>query len=259
MSLIATAASASAASPVANLFVHGHRKGGHAAISESSRSLSQSPTSTQGLFSSLLQSLEQVIGITATTSTSAAAGTTAAAGASAAAGTTGAAATSGIASIATTSANAATAANPAQEIQSFLHSLFQALKADGLGSSARTTGATAAQSATSTATAATGSSASSAATGAVQYQGGLVSSLQTLIQQLGSSGTSTPATANLSAAFNSLMQGANGNPATTGSSTASTQTSNAALQNFLSNLLQSAQSGGAHSLNSVGANVNTNV
>jgi hypothetical protein len=173
MSLIATAASASAASPVANLFVHGHRKGGHAAISESS----SSPTSTQGLFSSLLQSLEQVIGIRATTSTSAAAGTTAAAGATAAAGTTGAAATSGIASIATTR----------------------------------------------------------------------------------SSGTSTPATANLSASFNSLMQGVNGNPATTGSSTASTQTSNAALQNFLSNLLQSAQSGGAHSLNSVGANVNTNV
>ena len=139
--------------------------------------------------------------------------------------------------------NAATAAGPAQEIQTFLHSLFQALKADGLGSSASTTGSTAAQS----------------ATGAVHYQGGLVSSLQTLIQQLGSSGTSTPATATLNASFNSLMQGVNGNAATAGSSAASTQTSNAALQNFLSNLLQSVQSSGAHSLSSVGANVNTNV
>jgi hypothetical protein len=50
-----------------------------------------------------------------------------------------------------------------------------------------------------------------------------------------------------------------GNAATVGSSTASTQTSNAALQNFLSNLLQTVQSSGAHSLSSVGANVNTNV
>ena len=139
MSMIATAASASAASPIANMFVHGHKKGMHAAINESSSSSSQSPTSTQGLFSSLLQALEQVVGIPTSASTSPAAGTTAVTG------TTGTAAASGAASTATTSANAATASNPAQELQSFMHMLFQSLKADGLGSSTTSTGAAAGQ------------------------------------------------------------------------------------------------------------------
>jgi hypothetical protein len=94
MSVIASAASASAASPVVDLFKHGHKKGGHAASStdlsaassttdSSAASSTQAPATNHGLFSSLLDSLQQMIGISLTAPTSAA-GITATAASSAA-------------------------------------------------------------------------------------------------------------------------------------------------------------------------------
>ena len=74
--------------------------------------------------------------------------------------------------------------------------------------------------------AATASSTGANTGGAGQYQGSLVSSLQTLIQQLGTNGTASASTANLSASFNSLVQG------TSGASASGSTASNASLQSF---------------------------
>jgi hypothetical protein len=123
-----------------------------------------------------------------------------------------------------------------------MHTLFQALKQDGLA-----TGTGAAVSAS----AAPSGAPSTAAAG--QYQANLVSSLQTLVAQVGSasaansatanSATANSATANLNAAYQNLVgtAGAGG------------------LQTFLNNLLQNLQSGGVHSLSGVGNNVNASV
>jgi hypothetical protein len=83
MSVIATAAPASAASPIVDLFNHGHKKGGHVGSStdSSAASSAQGHTTNQGLFSSLLESLEQVIGVSLTAPATAASATTAAAAA----------------------------------------------------------------------------------------------------------------------------------------------------------------------------------
>jgi hypothetical protein len=91
MSVIASAASASAASPVVDLFKHGHKQGGHAASStdlsaassttdSSAASSTQAPATNHGLFSSLLDSLQQMIGISLTAPTSAASAAAAATG-----------------------------------------------------------------------------------------------------------------------------------------------------------------------------------
>jgi hypothetical protein len=74
MSVIATAAPASAASPIVDLFKHGHKKGGQvgsgtsssAADAGTSASSAQAPATNGSLFSSLLDSLEQVIGVSLT-------------------------------------------------------------------------------------------------------------------------------------------------------------------------------------------------
>jgi hypothetical protein len=94
----------------------------------------------------------------------------------------------------------------------------------------------------------------------------LASSLQTLIQQLGSGGSTSTTAANLSSSFDKLVQGAGSSSAlasaagtSSGSSTASNQSSNAGLTNFLNNLLQTVQSNGGHSLSSVGATVDAKV
>jgi hypothetical protein len=231
MSLIATTAAASAVSPTVNLFTHGHKKGGHAGFGKdaTASSATQAPATTHSLLSSLFESIEQVIGISVTAPLQAASATTPAAGAvTAAAGASSAA----LSSTTTPSINAAAAAAPgsAQDVQGFLHSLFQALKADGLGGSA----------------------------GATVSDGSLVSSLQTLIHQVDSSVPATAATSNLSASYNKLVQGGTGSAAVAdaGSSGAASQ---ASLQNFLSNLLQNVQSSGVHSFNGMGANVNAKV
>jgi hypothetical protein len=81
MSVIATAAPASAASPIVDLFNHGHKKGHVGSSTDSSAASSaQGHTTNQGLFSSLLESLEQVIGVSLTAPATAASATTAAAG-----------------------------------------------------------------------------------------------------------------------------------------------------------------------------------
>jgi len=73
MSVIATATSA-AAPPTISFHPHGHKKGIHGSTSteSSSSSSNQAPATTQGLFSTLLQSLEQVIGVPAILGASAA-------------------------------------------------------------------------------------------------------------------------------------------------------------------------------------------
>jgi hypothetical protein len=80
MSVIATAAPASAASPIVDLFNHGHKKGGHVGSStdSSAATSAQGPATNRGLFSSLLESLEQVIGVSLTAPATAASATTAA-------------------------------------------------------------------------------------------------------------------------------------------------------------------------------------
>jgi hypothetical protein len=86
MSLITTAAAATA-SPVANLFTHGHKKGGHTGGKEATAgSPTQGPATTQSLLSSVFESIEQVIGISLTAPKSAASATAPAAAATAAAG-----------------------------------------------------------------------------------------------------------------------------------------------------------------------------
>ncbi|HWE06121.1 MAG TPA: hypothetical protein VG274_05395, partial [Rhizomicrobium sp.] len=98
-----------------------------------------------------------------------------------------------------------------------------------------------------TAAAAPSSGNASASTGAGQYQGSLASSLQTLIQQVGSTGATTPAVSNLESSFNTLMQGLGGSTASTASAaggTGSAQSSTASLQSFLNNLLQNLQTNG---------------
>jgi hypothetical protein len=66
------------------MFVQGHKKGGHGAIGNTTGDGAQGRTSTQGLFSSLLQSIEEVAGISTTTAATSAAGTTAVTGTAAA-------------------------------------------------------------------------------------------------------------------------------------------------------------------------------
>jgi hypothetical protein len=172
-------------------------------------------------------------------------GTGAAAGATAAGATT-AAATAATAAAGTTSAGAA------QSVQSFLHALFQALKADGLGPAGTSSAATAAGSA-----AASTGSAGATESGAGRYAGSLVSSLETLIQQVGGTGATSATAANLSASFNNLIANVGGTTAASGNGTSPTST--ASLQSFLSGLLQDARNGGGPSRSSLGATVNANV
>ena len=81
MSLITTAAAA-VASPIANLFTHGHKKAGHAGGKEATAgSPTQGPATTQSLLSSLFESIEQVIGISVTAPQRAVSATAPAAGA----------------------------------------------------------------------------------------------------------------------------------------------------------------------------------
>jgi hypothetical protein len=244
MSSLAISNSASTTLPVVNFHSHGH--GHHKglvtdAASASGSSSGQIPVGgVQNLFSNLLQTLEKIIGVQPSSATSAAAGTGAVPATGTASGTT--------ASSASGSTTPAATAAVTQDLNGFLHSLFQVLKQDGLGGTANT-----ATTAASTVPApASGSLAAS--TGAGQYQGSLVSSLQTLIQQVGSTGSTNPAIANLDASFNNLVQGASGSNASTTPSS-----SNAALQSFLNNLLQNLQDNGLQAPKLTGSSVNANV
>ena len=240
MSLITSANAASNALPTVNFHPHGrgHGKKGSDMESQSVSSIGsvgQMPVGvSQGLLGNMLQSLQQTVGSQATAGPApitAATGTTAAS---------------------TTGAATAAAASPtvAQDLNGFMHSLFQVLRQQGSAGGASTTAA------------APSTGSASAAGGAGQYQGSLASSLQTLIQQVGSTGSTTPAISNLESSFNTLMQGAGGGAATAstaapGGTTATSST--ASLQNFLTNVLQNLQTNGLQMPNLSGSRVNAKV
>jgi hypothetical protein len=254
MSLSAISSAASTVLSAVGFHPHGHRRGAQADKSSTS-STSSITGSTSGipigqlpvgastpLFNNILQSLQQTVGAAAAVSGVAPAAATTA-------GTAGATAASG-----STSTNGARA-----NVQAFMHTLFQALKQDGLG--AGTSGAVpsgAAPSGAAPATSALPSGATPAAAGG-QYQANLVASLQTLVRQVGSGTAANSATANLNAAYQNLMNTAGAGTSAASSGAAANQSSTTALQNFLNNLLQNLQSGGVHSLSGVGNNLNASV
>lgn len=238
---------------------HGHKKGMSAdSLSTPSTSTSNSTTAqlpvgaTQGLFASLLQSLQQVIGVQPVAATTATSATGAIGGTSA-----------GTAASAVGGAASATTVTPtlAQDLQGFLHSLFQVLKQEASG-----TGAGIAIGGTLAAASSIGANGAPAVTGAGQYQESLASSLQALIQQVGSTGSASPDIANLDNSFSNLVSGLTGNTASAastsaigGSTSTNNQSSNATLQTFLNNLLQNLQANGSQAPKLRGTNVNANV
>jgi hypothetical protein len=121
--------SASSALPALNIHTHGHKKGSHVGSPDDSTSSSaaQAPAgSVQNLFGTLLQSVEQVIGLQLSAAKPAAAATTAAAAtatAGAGAGTTAATASTGAATASTQSAGSL--------LQNYLNNLSQTLRTNG--------------------------------------------------------------------------------------------------------------------------------
>jgi hypothetical protein len=136
MSVIANlGSSVAAALPAINPHLHGHKKGSHVQSADetsgSSDSTAQVPAGLQqNLFGSLLNSLEQVIGVQATTPASGATGTASAA----ATGTSGAAAT-GATGVATSGSAANSASTAAQSsltsLQNYLNNLLHNSRLDG--------------------------------------------------------------------------------------------------------------------------------
>jgi hypothetical protein len=116
--------SASSALPTLTIHTHGHKKGSHVGSPDDSTSSSsaQAPSgSVQNLFGTLLQSVEQVIGLQLSAAKPAAAATTAAAAAGA--GTTAATASAGAATASTQPAGGL--------LQNYLNNLSQNLRANG--------------------------------------------------------------------------------------------------------------------------------
>lgn len=217
-----------------------HHKGAKGTQHEAA-SAAQIPVSAgQGLLANLVQTLEQVLGIAPAPAPSAAP-------AANTGSVTAADATAAGAAISATTSAAATAPNQqvVQDLHGFVHSLFKALREDAEGP--RPDGAAA----TTTGVASAGAAATGA-TAASSYQGTVVSSLQSLIQQLGGSGAPGPAATQLEQAFNRLSQdlGTNGRAAGAAAGTS------AGLQQFLNGFLQDLQSTGNGPPSLVGANVN---
>jgi hypothetical protein len=248
--------------------------------------LGASGSSDQGitLLASLLQALTQAASAQPSTATTGASATT---------------------STTTTAGSTGTAGTPVtslvQDLQTFLHDLFRALRHvsrsddDGGGEHPPRPASTGAASTTAPAGAVTATTSTPVAasnppvdTGAGAYRPrGIVSALQTLIQDLSNSpaaantnANSSTALSNLNSAFEKLIADLSGNPATatptstTPGSASSTGTgatdgsassapadgsspSTAALQSFLTNFVQDLQNNGAHSLSPLGSSVNT--
>jgi hypothetical protein len=117
--------SASSALPTLNIHAHGHKKGSHVGSPDDSTSSSsaQAPAgSVQNLFGTLLQSVEQVIGLQLSPAKPAAAATTAAAGAGAST-TAATAPPTGAATAPTQSAGSL--------LQNYLNNLSQTLRTNG--------------------------------------------------------------------------------------------------------------------------------
>lgn len=242
---ISSAASQSGALQRVDFLGHSRKKPTLGDSANNAGAIGQIPAGAgQNLLSNALQALEQAIGTQSASAIPSAVSPTSA----------GALTSIGASAAATAPASAATAldsSNVKQDLHAFLHSLFQALKQEGLGSGAGGTTSTAgaAAGAASNTTAGSGSGVN----GIGQYAGGLESSLQTLIQQLGSNGTATPATAKLTTSFNHLVQGLSASTATSGAGA-----STAELKNFLSNFMQNLQHNGLQTPGLVGGNVNAN-
>jgi len=222
-------------------------------------SIGQIPVGTgQNLLANALQALQHAVGAQAGAPAATATGMSGTSGASAVS-----AATSAQASVsgATASSSAGATSPLATDLQGFLHSLFSALRQDSTS---------VASSATTASTAANGVSGTTNS-GASQYQGSLVSSLQTLIQQLSGGGTGTQATANLSNSFSSLVHGLSASTAAAGTGAAvggasataagggGATASTSQLTSFLDGLLQKIQSNGSQAPSLLGAHVNANV
>ncbi len=129
MSVIANLGSTAAALPPINPHLHGHKKGSHVQSADDtgggSDGAAQVPAGLQqNLFGSLLNSLEQAIGVQATAPAGAAAGTT-----SAAAGTSGAA-PAGPATAGSTGVSAA-AQSSLTLLQNYLNNLLHNARTDG--------------------------------------------------------------------------------------------------------------------------------
>jgi hypothetical protein len=226
--------STSLVSALQNIHGHGHgrHKGAHTtSTADDTTSTTSSGTSSIGalpvsvstsLFGNLVQSFEQTLAAQSSTAATGVQASSAATGSSAAGSTV--------------TPNLTPAQQ--QEGQAFVHSLIQALKQDGLGSGASGTPLAPSQAAAGSAPG--------------NYQGDLATSLQALIQQLGPDGKSTAATQTLTSTFQNLVSGVNG----TAAGSASSNSTNASLQNFLGSLLQNVQSNGVHALNLAGNNVN---
>jgi hypothetical protein len=248
-----TSISATAASAFQQVNFSGHRrKAGGANSLSSGATIGALPVGAgQNLLRNALQSLNQTVAAAAVPASSSAVGAS------------GAVAASGVASTAPASpaAGSATLAPLTQDLQGFMHSLFAALKQDGLGSAASSgSAATATAAGTSASAAAAGAGATTTAGSAGQYQGSLVSSLQTLIQQLGGTQAGqvgSGATGELTASFNKLTAAAGASSAST-TSPASSTASTAQLKNFLSDFLQTLQSGGGQLQGTLGSHVNAN-
>ncbi len=121
MSSISNLTSASSALPTLNIHTHGHKKGSHVGPTDDSdsNSTAQAPSgSVQHLFGTLLQSVEQVIGLQLSPAKPAATAATATAGAGAT--TTAATASAGTATASTQSAS--------NLLQNYLNNLSQNLR-----------------------------------------------------------------------------------------------------------------------------------
>jgi hypothetical protein len=140
MSLIANLSSAPSALPPVNVHPHGHKRGSHVASSDDSSSDTAAqipPGAAQNLFGSLLQTLEQVIGVQPATAAATPAATATPAAAATTAATASGAATASVsaANAAATSSSAAAgspSASPASTLlQNYLANLSQNLQANG--------------------------------------------------------------------------------------------------------------------------------
>ena len=134
MLLIPNLTSASSALPTLNIHTHGHKKGSHVGSPDDSTSSSsaQAPAgSVQNLFGTLLQSVEQVIGLQLSAAKPAATATTAAATSAPATTAAAGAGAGSTAATASTGAAAASTQSAASLLQNYLNNLSQNLRANG--------------------------------------------------------------------------------------------------------------------------------
>jgi hypothetical protein len=132
MSSIANLSSAPSALPPVNVHPHGHKHGSHVESADDSSSDTAAqvpPGAAQNLFGSLLQSLEQVIGVQSTTATPTAAATPTTA-ASTGAPTTVASASTAVSSP-TAGAATSSVSSSSTLLQNYLNNLSQNLQTNG--------------------------------------------------------------------------------------------------------------------------------